>query len=180
MVDVKKLLIERGNERYDEVVTQLEHALQCAALARRERADDEVVLAALLHDIGHLIERAQPASEQPARHHGHWGAGLVRPFVSPRVAWLIEHHVLAKRYLCTVDPLYERGLSPASTRSLAKQGGRLTDDETARLEAEPWFDDAVRIREWDEHAKDPSLVVAPLEAYADLLERHFGSPSPPR
>ena len=169
-MDVRTLFLERGNERYDEVVTQLQHALQCAALAQRAHADDEVVLAALLHDVGHLIART---GEQPARHHGHWGAAFVRPWVPPRVAWLIEHHVVAKRYLCTVDPAYERGLSPASVRSLAEQGGRLTVEERTRLEAEPWFADAVKIRQWDEEAKDPAAVVASLDTYADLLERYF-------
>ena len=170
MMDVRTLFLERGNERYDEAVTQLQHALQCAALARRASADDEVVLAALLHDVGHLIARS---SERPERHHGHWGAAFVRPWVPPRVAWLIEHHVVAKRYLCTVDPAYERGLSAASVRSLVAQGGRLTDEEKTRLESEPWFADAVRVRQWDEEAKDPAAVVPPLDAYAGLLERYL-------
>jgi predicted HD phosphohydrolase len=179
-LDVTAVLTERGAARDDEVVTQLQHALQCAALARRERADDDVVLAALLHDIGHLVAGAAGLTDdddRPARHHGHTGAALVRPFVPPRVAWLIEHHVVAKRYLCTVDPLYVRCLSVASTRSLLVQGGRLTAEEQASLEAEPWFVDAVRIRLWDDRAKDPGAIVAPLGEYAWLLDRYF-APQP--
>src|ERR671937_143250 len=100
---VARVLLSHGVRRYPKAVTQLEHALQCAALARRERADDEVVLAALLHDIGHLVARAP---DGPAGHHGHEGADLLRPWVPERVAWLVEHHVVAKRYLCTVNPSY--------------------------------------------------------------------------
>ena len=118
-MDVVALSAARGQERYGESVTLLEHALQCAALARRERADDEVVLAALLHDVGHLVTEAP---EAPDGHHGHEGAKLLRPWVPARIAWLVEHHVVAKRYLCTVNPRYARRLSDASVRSLAAQG----------------------------------------------------------
>lgn len=155
-------------------MTQLEHALQCAALARRERADDEVVLAALLHDVGHLATRA---AETPGGHHGHEGAGVLRPWVPERVAWLVEHHVVAKRYLCTVDPRYAERLSPASVRSLAAQGAALALDERLELETRPWFADAVRIRRWDDAAKVPGAVCAPLAAYRPLLERWLGPQS---
>jgi len=126
VVDVVGLFAAGGGARYGESVTQLEHSLQCAALARRARADDEVVLAALLHDVGHLAARAP---EGPAGHHGHQGAGLLRPCVPARVAWLIEHHVVAKRYLCSVDPRYAERLSPASVRSLVAQGAALDVEE---------------------------------------------------
>ena len=102
-LDLASLFAAAGRRAYGESVTQLAHALQCAALASRDRADDEVVVAALLHDIGHLAESGE---DRPEHHHGGGGAVLVRPFVSPRIAWLIEHHVIAKRYLCTVDARY--------------------------------------------------------------------------
>ena len=142
-VDVVALFATRGAERYDEAVTQLEHALQCAALARRERADDEVVMAALLHDIGHLVRRTP---DGPDGHHGHQGAELLQPWVPARVAWLIEHHVVAKRYLCSVNPGYTERLSAASVRSLAAQGAVLDLEQRLALETQPWFGDAVRIR----------------------------------
>src|ERR671923_113025 len=125
-MDVVALFAAHGAGRYGEDVTQLEHALQCAALARRARADDEVVLAALLHDLGHLVTQAP---EAPGGHHGHEGAALLKPWVPARVAWLVEHHVVAKRYLCTVDPRYATRLSTASVYSLTVQGAALDLEE---------------------------------------------------
>jgi predicted HD phosphohydrolase len=164
-LDVVALFEAHGGQSDDELVTQLEHALQCAALARRNRADDEVVLAALLHDVGHLtVSRA----DDQARHHGHHGADLLRPFVPQRVAWLVEYHVVAKRYLCTVDRRYAARLSPASARTLLLQGPVLPIEDRLALEIRPWFD-AVRIRRWDDEAKVPD--------YRPLLERWLGPQS---
>ncbi|HEU4367338.1 MAG TPA: HD domain-containing protein [Methylomirabilota bacterium] len=171
-LDVVGLFAGSGLREYGESVSQLCHALQCASLARRDRADDDVVIAALLHDVGHLIGGGV---ERPERHHGSSGAALVRPFVPARVAWLIEHHVVAKRYLCTVDPRYERRLSAASRRSYAEQGARLELDEQLELETRPWFGDALRLRRWDDAAKEPGAAPPPLIEYAPLLERYFGA-----
>ena len=170
-LDLGGVFAEAGSRAYGESVSQLEHALQCAALAHQDRADDEVVIAALLHDVGHLVEDEEDCPEQ---HHGSGGAALVRPFVPPRIAWLIEHHVIAKRYLCTVDARYVERLSPASRRSYAAQGARLPPEEQLSLETRPWFADAVRVRRWDDMAKVPGAACPPLIQYAPLLERHFG------
>jgi predicted HD phosphohydrolase len=170
-LDLVGLFAGSGQREYGESVSQLAHALQCAALALHDRADDEVVVAALLHDVGHLVDGEQ---EGPGHHHGTGGADLVRAFVPLRVAWLIEHHVIAKRYLCTVDPRYVEQLSPASRRSYGVQGARLRPDEQLALETRPWFADALRLRRWDDAAKVPGAVSAPLIAYAPLLERYFG------
>jgi predicted HD phosphohydrolase len=173
-VDVFSLLATGGRRTYGESVTQLEHALQCAALARRHRADDELVVAALLHDIGHLSVTAPDVETQ---HHGHHAAELLRPFVPRRVAWLVEHHVIAKRYLWTVDPRYGARLSAMSVASLALQGGALPLAERLALETQPWFADAVRIRRWDDEAKTPGAAVPPLDDYRPLLERWLGPQS---
>jgi predicted HD phosphohydrolase len=179
ILDVAGLLRERGARRYGESVTQLAHALQCAALARASGADDDLVLAALLHDIGHLAgtDRASdPAHEEareiPTRHHGRQGARLIAPYVPERVAWVVEHHVIAKRYLCTVEPSYEASLSPVSRFSLLAQGGPLPVHECRIFERARWFEDAVAVRRWDEAAKDPAAVTAPLEHYLPLLARY--------
>ncbi len=176
------LFAAHGRRRYGEGVSDLYHALQCAALARRDGADDDLVLAALVHDIGRLLGLAaaadgQPRRESPHDHHGAWGAAALRPFVPARVAAAVERHVAAKRYLCVVDPTYAAALSPASVRSLAVQGGPLSAQERARFEAEPWAEEAVRLRRWDEGAKDPAAVCAPLEEYRALLGRHLGPQS---
>jgi gamma-butyrobetaine dioxygenase len=174
------LLLAHGARRYGESVTQLAHALQCAALARAAGADDQLVLAALLHDVGHLaggfgaVSEAGlgAAQENPARHHGGHGARLIAPYVPERVAWIVEHHVIAKRYLCAVEPEYAASLSPTSVRSLAVQGGPLGAGECRALERERWFQEAVAVRRWDDLAKDPAAVVPPLDAYRPLLARY--------
>ena len=97
-LDVTALFQARGDAHYGEAVTQRDHALQCATLASRAGSDDELTLAALLHDLAHLV--TPEGRDTVDRHHGHIGAALVRPFVPLRVAWIIEHHVAAKRYLC--------------------------------------------------------------------------------
>lgn len=173
-IDVVKLFGRAGAVGDGEPVTPLQHALQCAALARRDRADDEVVVAALLHDVGHVW---RPAADDEASHHGYHGAALLRPMVPTRVAWLVEHHVVAKRYLCTVDPRYAGRLSPASARSLARQGPTLGAEERLALETHPWFADAVRIRRWDDEAKIPDAMCPPLRDYRSLLERWLGPQS---
>jgi gamma-butyrobetaine dioxygenase len=170
-LDVIRFFALADDDTTEESVTPLEHARQCAALARAAGAPDDVVLAALLHDIAHVATR-EP--EQAQHHHGRVGAALLRPFVSDRVAWLVEHHVVAKRYLCAVEPDYAMHLSPASRRSLTVQGPGLADAEREALERHPWFADAVRIRRWDDLAKDPAASSSPLIAYRPLLEQALG------
>ena len=171
-LDVTALFEARGAAHYGEAVTQRDHALQCATLASRAGSDDELILAALLHDLAHLV--TPEGRDTVERHHGHIGAALVRPFVPPRVAWIIEHHVAAKRYLCAVDPVYFERLSPASVHSLAVQGGPLGNEERTALAAHPWFADALSVRRWDEEAKDPDAQTAPLTTWVPWLEKYFG------
>ena len=116
-------------------------------------------------------EAPLPESETPTRHHGEQGARLIAPYVPERVAWIVEHHVIAKRYLCAVDVEYAASLSPASVRSLKAQGGPLGVEECRALERARWFEDAA-VRRWDDLAKDPTGVVAPLDAYGALLARY--------
>ena len=171
-LNIAGLLVKRGAMHWgDEPVSALDHALQCAARARAAHAADEVVLAALLHDVGHLLSDAE---ETPFSHHGLWAARFLRPFVPPRVAWLVEHHVLAKRYLCTVDRAYAESLSLGSTRSWIRQGGALDRETRQELEGQPWLADALAVRRWDEEAKEPGAIVPALSAYRDLLEACFG------
>jgi predicted HD phosphohydrolase len=171
-LNITGLLVKRGAaRRADERVSALDHALQCGALARAARADEEVVLAALLHDVGHLISDGE---ESCVTHHGMWAARFLRPFVPARVAWLVEHHVIAKRYLCTVDRGYAEGLSPASLRSWLIQGGALDRATRLDLERQPWLPDALAVRRWDDAAKQPGAVVPALPAYRDVLQECFG------
>lgn len=174
-LNIVGLLVKRGAMWFgDEAVSALDHALQCAALARKAGARDEVVLAALVHDVGHLVSDAEESS---VTHHGNWAARFLRPFVPARVGWLVEHHVIAKRYLCTVERAYAEGLSLGSLRSWLRQGGPLDRETCLVLEREPGLPDLLALRRWDEAAKEPGAIVPGLSAYRDLLEACFGRQS---
>lgn len=167
---------------YDEVVSQLDHALQTAALARAEGAADPLVAAALLHDVGHLLELRDGGVDDGdvAVDLGHElrGARWLGRLFPPEVTAPIAIHVAAKRYRCAVDPAYEAGLSDGSRRSLARQGGPMVPDEVAGFEADPAHLDAVRLRGWDDAGKvTEDLEVPPLAAYRALLDR-LARPAP--
>lgn len=168
------VLSEGGAEAYfGEPVTQLEHALQSAALALRDEASDTLVVAALLHDIGHLVTGG---SEDIADHgvdarHEDAGEHWLTEYFGPAVTAPIRMHVAAKRYLCAVEPGYAESLSAASQTSLALQGGAMTADEVQQFANAPWASDAVRLRRWDDAAKVPGLSVPALAHYRGLLER---------
>ena len=151
---------------YDgEPVDQLQHALQTAALARDENADDELLVAALLHDIARAPAVAGIMRDAPDHHHGELGSAWLTPRVGPEVAWLAEQHVAAKRYLVAVDHEYRAALSPTSLETLADQGGAMDAAEVAEVERCPAWSRAVRLRRWDDLAKDPDKVVPGLDAY---------------
>ena len=122
-----------GRERYDEEVTQLDHALQTAALARAAEASDALVAAALLHDVGHLLELrddgARDGDVDVDLGHESRGARWLASIFPPAVTAPIALHVAAKRYRCAVDPEYHDGLSEGSARSLVRQGGPMSPDE---------------------------------------------------
>ncbi len=173
--DVLGLLAGRGDEFHGEVVDQRSHALQCAALARASGAEDTLVVAALLHDIGHLVSEIDHGRRVDLSvdddHHEAVGARWTAARFGPGAARPIALHVLAKRYRCTVDPDYVAALSPASVLTLRAQGGLLDQDAVTRFEALPGFEDACRLREWDEAAKDPTAISSGVEALVPVLER---------
>lgn len=140
---------------WDEVaVDELDHALQSAALAICDRADDELVLASALHDVAHspLLAPA-PAHDVAARE---W----LLPRYGERVAWLAGAHVAAKRHLAATEPGYAQRLSVTSTASLHAQGGAGVDDAVVR---HPWWPDALRLRRYDDAAKDPTATGASVD-----------------
>ena len=150
-----RLYDERGGLHYGEGVSQCEHALQAAALARASGANDALITAALLHDVGHLLhKRGEDAAARgiDTRHEA-IGAGWLARHFGLAVSESVRLHVAAKRYLCAVEPDYEARLSPASLVSIALQGGRMRADEAAAFEAQPFAAAALRLRRWDEAAK---------------------------
>jgi phosphonate degradation associated HDIG domain protein len=171
------LFAKRGAAAYHgEAVLQVEHALQAAELAERDGASDQLVVAALLHDVGHLLDGQDEDLAARGVDGCHEEAGyawLARHF-GPEVTGPIRLHVAAKRYLCTVSPAYGKGLSPASRLSLALQGGAMTADECAEFEGNPAHRDALRLRYWDDAAKVPGLEVRGLEHYRERLSRMNG------
>lgn len=163
-----------GGESYSEQVSQTAHAEQCAALATASGADDELVIASLLHDLGHVLV-LESASGTPQLdsddEHESVGARHVAHLFGPRVAAPIALHVAAKRYLCAVDSRYHDTLSPASVASLQMQGGPMTTAEVLRFERLPHFSAAVSLRRWDDEAKVADLTVDPFEKYLPVMER---------
>ena len=165
-VDEVLALYERwGGEPYDEEVAQLDHALQTAALAAEAGATGGLVAAALLHDVGHLLDLAGAPPEPHERSGPAYLAGVFPPEVTEPIAL----HVAAKRYLCAVEPSYGAGLSAGSRRSLARQGGRSSAAEVAAFEARPGWRDAVALRRWDDAGKVDGALVPGLDSYEELL-----------
>ncbi len=161
-----------GGDRYDEEVTQTDHAVQCAALARRDGADESLVAAALLHDVGHLLDLAAGGAYTAGvdLHHEVAGADHLARAFPATVTEAIREHVEAKRYLCAVEPGYAAGLSTGSQRSLAVQGGPMTADEAAAFIVRLGAADAVRLRRWDDAGKVFGLDRPPIDTYRPLLE----------
>ncbi len=164
---------ERGQSFYDEVVTQLEHALQCAAYARQHNASPTLTTGALLHDIGHFIldeHSAREAFLDTNLNHEEVGAQYLEPFFPKSVTTPIRLHVPAKRYLCTSDTSYYDGLSEASKRSLKLQGGVMSAAERKAFEQIAYFQDALVLRRWDDMAKVKGLETAGLETYRYIVK----------
>jgi predicted HD phosphohydrolase len=170
-----------------EGVTELAHALQCADLAQGAGADEELVLACLLHDVGRYavaqdevsdtLEIAAPRSAA-ARGHHEAGADLIAPHVPARVAFLIRAHTDAKRYLCATEPGYHDKLSRGSKHTLTLQGGVMTVEEVKRAETNPWWPDALRLRRWDDEAKVVGKKTRPLSVWKPLIQKYFDAGAP--
>lgn len=169
---VLETLQREGGQRYGgEQVSQLAHALQCANWAQAADASDGLVAAALLHDIGHLIQRPPEVAlaESADDRHETRGADYLAQWFPEAVTEPIRLHVLAKRYLCTTEPGYFDRLSQASVHSLALQGGPFDADQARAFIAQPFAEDAVRLRRWDEAAKDPEAPLPDLESFRPIL-----------
>lgn len=167
-------LYERNGQcRYGEDVTVLEHALQCAALAVADGATDELVVAALFHDVGWLVG-GETVDDARGADHAADGARVLEPLFGTAVAQPVALHVTAKRWRCTIDPDYYDELSEGSRITFVAQGGPLGTDERAAFEAHPGFVTAMALRSWDDRAKVRGHGVAGLDHYrqtADALAR---------
>ena len=161
-----------GDRDYGEQVSVVEHSLQAAYLAELDDAGVTVIVAAVLHDYGHLIhELPEDCADQgiDAKHEER-GAAFLSDYFIPEVVEPVRLHVAAKRYLCAVDQAYRAALSPASAQSLQLQGGPMDAAERAAFEASPHFSVAVQLRYYDDLAKTPGAWTPDLVHYRPYLE----------
>ena len=169
LAEIEALFAAHGDESYGEGVTMRQHALEAAALAEAEGADDAVVVAALLHDVGHFL---QPTDDSYGYHrHDRSGGDWLAERFGPEVSEPVRLHVAAKRHLCATDPGYAAKLSAASTYTLSKQGGPMSPDEVAAFESLPHWRSAVRLRRWDDGGKLAGLAVPELATYRERITR---------
>jgi putative nucleotidyltransferase with HDIG domain len=161
----------------ENLISQIEHMCQCAQLAEEEGYDDEVILAAFFHDIGHLCENAIPFQSMDGYgtiDHEMIGADyLLKKGFSPRVAKLVTSHVAAKRYLTFRYPDYYFKLSDASKKTLQFQGGVMTEDEARSFESDILFPIYIKLRQWDEAAKREQVALPSLDIYREKMISHL-------
>lgn len=176
---IEALFLQHGDRPHDSSpdaqVTALSHALQCAQLAEWADADESLVAAALLHDLGHFIDRRSFTKGEGAmdgRGHPHElrALALLSEGFGPEVTEPIRLHVEAKRYLVTTDPAYAASLSPVAAQTLAAQGGPMTAAEVRQFERERYAPEAVQLRRWDDLAKVAGKRTPPLAYYISLLD----------
>jgi predicted HD phosphohydrolase len=177
----KSAVRQYGRER----VNELAHALQCAELAEGAGADEEMVLACLLHDVGRyavaqdgISDTLEQAGARAGKARGHHeaGADLIASYVPERVAFLVRAHTDAKRYLCATEPSYYEALSAGSKHTLTLQGGVMTPAEIERAARHPWWPDALRLRRWDDEAKVVGKSTRALESWEPLLRKYLSHP----
>ncbi|HEY3179673.1 MAG TPA: HD domain-containing protein [Casimicrobiaceae bacterium] len=171
--DICVLFARKGGRAYEgEGVTQIEHALQTAAQAEAAGAPPALIAAALLHDLGHLLndQGETPTLRGVDDLHQFAALPFLRPLYGSDVLEPIRMHVDAKRYLCATRPDYYAALSADSKRSLVLQGGVYSADEASRFIKQPHAEDAVKIRLWDDLAKIPDAVTPPLAHFVPALE----------
>ena len=172
--EVFAIFQRRGAGSYfGERVSMTEHALQAAYFASQDSAPPALIVAALLHDIGHLIEAVPDdlADWSTDTRHEVSGARWLAGRLPPEVAEPVRLHVPAKRYLCATDPNYVAMLSHASLVTLGLQGGPMPRGELLQFETEPYYREAIRVRRWDDQGKVAGLMTPGLAGYRELIER---------
>jgi phosphonate degradation associated HDIG domain protein len=171
--DICTLFARKGGREYaGEGVTQLEHALQSAALAESEGAAPALIAAALLHDLGHMLndQGDTPTLRGVDDVHQYAALPFLRGGFDDDVLEPIRLHVDAKRYLCATRPGYYEALSADSKRSLVLQGGAYDAAAAAAFIAKPFASDAVKVRLWDDRAKLAGAATPPLAHFVRILE----------
>ena len=171
--EIFALYSRRGAAAYfGEEVSMSEHGLQAAYFAQQSGAPDTLMVAALLHDIGHLTESVPDniADWTKDARHERSGSRWLAAHFGPQVSEPVRLHVPAKRYLCATEPAYLQQLSAASVTTLKLQGGPMSTKEIAAFESEAYWRDAIRVRRWDDQGKVASLKTPDFEHYRNLID----------
>jgi len=171
---LEDVFARRGDDEYlGEPVTMSAHMLQCAQFAEQNNDSEQIIVAALLHDIGHFIGEmgSFSMSDVEDRFHEESGAQLLQDLFPQLVVDCVRFHVPAKRYLCKVEPAYFDGLSEASVHSLKLQGGPMTDSEVAEFASNPHVEAIVKVRRYDDMSKIPDQTTSTFSHYAPIIQR---------
>lgn len=164
----------RGGEEYlGEPVTMAQHMLQGATMAEAQGLEEDVIVAALLHDIGHFTSEfgTYHPDDTEDRHHEDAGAEVLADFFPSVVIDCVKYHVAAKRYLCATRPDYFNRLSAASVHTLSLQGGPMTADEVASFEGNPNLNKIIQVRYLDEAGKRPDMATPAFSHFAPMVQR---------
>ncbi len=171
----------RGGEEYlGEPVTMAEHMLQGATIAEQNGQDEDIIVGALLHDIGHFTSEfgTYHPDDTEDRHHEDAGAYVLEPFFPSVITDCVKYHVAAKRYLCATKPEYFKRLSPASVHTLELQGGPMNADEVAEFQSNPNLEKIIQVRYLDEAGKRDDMETPDYWHFAPmvqrLVDRHMG------
>lgn len=176
--EVFGLYEKHGADDYiGESISQIEHMCQAAQLAEQMGYDEEIILAAFFHDIGHLVEHVTDNNNMGGygiKEHEKLGADYLRARgFSERIAQLVESHVQAKRYLTFAEKGYYEQLSEASRRTLEYQGGIMTAEEAASFENDELFELKIQMRKWDELAKEVNVPLPDTNYYKEMAKRQL-------
>jgi len=180
--EIRSLFSTFGDEDYDgEPVSQTSHMIQCGMQAIKQGEDDELIIGAFLHDIGHLLRHKQKTEAMGTygvvNHEGIGSDYLRSKKFSERICAVVEKHVDAKRYLVAAQPGYKEKLSEASLQTLIWQGGPMNEDEVAAFKQHPYFKDIIKVRLWDEAAKETDLDMLPLDYFIDVIKKYLATAS---
>jgi len=170
---VETIISRHGANTYlGEPVSMQAHFLQCAEQVARQNADESLLVAALLHDVGHFSRyfEIDSAGVDIDHAHGELGAQILTPFFGPEVVEPVRLHVPAKRYLCATETGYFEHLSPASVKSLAQQGGPMTTEEIEVFEQNTWYEPALLVRRADDNAKVVGQTTRSFDDFRPAIE----------
>ena len=172
--ELEEIYATKGLETFegDLIITHTSHGLQTAMIAEKEGASAPMIVAALLHDIGRIInpdDREITDSGRDAKHE-EVAHEFLEAWFSPEVTMPIKLHVAAKRYLVATDPTYSKKVSPGSMRSMSGQGDVLTESEAAAFIEQPYAREGVTLRRWDDRAKSPDAQTPPFEHFIPYIK----------